>query len=288
MYNQYSNWFGKPAIALRALSALKVPVLSQILYQEMDATRSNSDDDNDDNDDDIPHLCLYYPVVDFENTLVGTVTVDFEVAKLLEDTLPYTSTDSLDVVISNTCGQSFSYHIDGHTATFVGPGSVRSLPSDSKNKVERTWDDQTQATCSYKTHVYPSADFRRTIVGNSATVYTAIVASVFVFISMAFCIYSCVVEYRQAQLVQQATQTSAIVRSLFPPNVRERMFGESGPPAPRNRSLLNVPHTPKIRLKNFLADYSQGTEEGKGSEESGGIASEPIADLFPHTTVVSH
>jgi hypothetical protein len=107
-----------------------------------------------------------------------------------------------------------------------------------------------------------------------------------------------VVEHRQAQLLRSATQTSAIVQNLFPRNVRERMFREARNRAdtaarvqqPRHRSLLHVPYTPKIRLKNFLADNSQ-VESSSNDTASPGYnpedVSEPIADLFPHTTVVS-
>jgi hypothetical protein len=289
VYNQYSDWFGKPAIALRALSTLQEPTLSQILFGESSFKEYNNDSPL------TPRILIYYPVMDFAGSLVGAVTIDFELAGLLKGSLPDPSEDVLDVVISNSCGQVFSFRVDGPTVTFIGSGNSRSLP-DSDLVVEKIW-NQTRATCIFLTQVYPSDQLQEKHIGNKTLVYTSVVLGMFVFCCVVFGIYSCVVEHRQAQLLRSATQTSAIVQNLFPRNVRERMFREvrnradtSARVQPRHRSLLHVPYTPKIRLKNFLANNSL-VESSSNDTISLGCNPEdmlePIADLFPHTTVVS-
>ena len=73
-----------------------------------------------------------------------------------------------------------------------------------------------------------------------------------------------------------AVQSSAIVSSLFPANVRDRLFQTEGP-------TLDKPFEPtKLRLKTFL-------NEGKSEFTTSSTKREkdkPIADLFPETTVM--
>jgi len=108
--------------------------------------------------------------------------------------------------------------------------------------------------------------------------------------------------------MKTAEQSSAIVNSLFPANVRERLFMsgmESSSthrtskakthaiddssaekrhfhfPSHHPRSKSGLPEPAKLRLKSWMADddTSFGTDDFR-------LVSPPIADLFPHCTVM--
>ena len=69
-------------------------------------------------------------------------------------------------------------------------------------------------------------------------------------------------------------KSSAIVSSLFPSNVRARLYDEGQSAAP----------TPKGKMKSFISDGNQVVEDRSANIE--GPGGRPIADLFPSTTVM--
>jgi hypothetical protein len=75
---------------------------------------------------------------------------------------------------------------------------------------------------------------------------------------------SSLVERRQQIILKRATQTTAIVSSLFPKNVRERLFSGDD----------HMSIGTKNRLKGFLT----------GSPEEKENADTAIADIYAHCT----
>jgi len=117
-----------------------------------------------------------------------------------------------------------------------------------------------QDLCAYELLVYPSKELEDEYVTSLPILITCAVAVVFVFTAIVFLIYNRFVERRQALVMDQAVKSTAIVTSLFPETVRDR--------------LMDSEHASgKSRLKTFLND--NGANAG----------SQPIADLFPHCTV---
>jgi class 3 adenylate cyclase len=93
------------------------------------------------------------------------------------------------------------------------------------------------------------------------------VAIAMAFAVLMFIVYDRLVEKRQSIVLRTANQSSAIVSSLFPKNVTDRLL-QSGL-ASTGKGL-----TAKSRLKSFLSD----------SQDNQGL--QPIADLFLETTVL--
>jgi class 3 adenylate cyclase len=85
-----------------------------------------------------------------------------------------------------------------------------------------------------------------------------------------FCFYDRLVERRQSLVLRKATQSGAIVSSLFPKNVRERLMQDNE--ADKKRNFM----APNHRLKNFLGGDVETNDDGARA----------IADLFPHCTVL--
>jgi len=82
-----------------------------------------------------------------------------------------------------------------------------------------------------------------------------------------FLLFDRLVERRQKIVLTKARQSTAIVTSLFPQNVAERLMNEDV--AQEHRGLGT-----KTRLKGFM-----------NGQASGHHSDSIIADLFPHCTV---
>jgi class 3 adenylate cyclase len=103
---------------------------------------------------------------------------------------------------------------------------------------------------------------------------------------------------RNTKVVDTAERSNAIVSSLFPSNVRERLFNESthhdlpGDPFP-DIPIATGESRVKSRLRSFMTDggmeQSQQPWDSTESETHEDIVvfkSKPIADLFPETTIL--
>jgi Adenylate and Guanylate cyclase catalytic domain len=93
---------------------------------------------------------------------------------------------------------------------------------------------------------------------------TTAVAITMAFAVLLFIVYDRLVEKRQSIVLKTANQSSAIVDSLFPKNITNRLL-ESG---------ISNSLTGKSRLKSFLSDF----QDNQGLH--------PIADLILETTVL--
>ena len=168
--------------------------------------------------------------------------------------------------------------------------------------------------CLYLIRIYPSfaLDHNFEFQPDNPYIFALVIASIFLFAILSFIVYDCRVEMRQRRIMKSAGQTSAIVHQLFPKQVRERMLKrleeeQQRPPtsdqpvhggrAHKRNSILAVPAiaTPKLRLKNFLAhsplnesnlNMSDTTSARMRDVYNNDMEGEPIADLFPHTTIM--
>ena len=102
---------------------------------------------------------------------------------------------------------------------------------------------------------------------------------IFCFTSSVFLLYDYTVERRQRKVMSTAVRTNAIVASLFPSVVRDRIYPtEQGGNDTKAFNLANS----KARLKSFLSDgTSHGDGTDVGSEPRPTNTSAPIAELFP-------
>lgn len=118
--------------------------------------------------------------------------------------------------------------------------------------------------CKYTIDVYPTQTFYDTETTSTPLIITCSIIAVFIFATLMFLVYDRLVERRQKIVLAKATQSTAIVASLFPKSVTERLMeGEAHAMAT------------KTRLKGFL--------DGDEKQNESNLA--PIADLFPKCTV---
>ncbi|CAB9498466.1 Receptor-type guanylate cyclase gcy [Seminavis robusta] len=128
-------------------------------------------------------------------------------------------------------------------------------------------------TCTYQLRVYPSQQFYDQYNTNQAWIITVVIACVFLFAIFMFWVYNLMVEHRQNKILKKATQTTALVSTLFPKNVRDRLLEQEESHSHTNKYGFGT----KSRLKGFVA--------GETDSDSDVMSSSPIADLFPNCTV---
>lgn len=226
-----------------------------------------------------------------DSSTVALVATSFFWKSFLEDVLP-DGQKGIVAVFQNECGQSFTYQVNGAKTVYLGEGDLHNAKYDG---MEETWDmtelvsfTNEEATysglplsndhCAYNISVYPSQTFESKFKSSDPIIFTAAAVGIFLFTALVFLAYDKLVAVRQAKVMKSAVQSNAIVSSLFPAKIRDRLYNdalESTKAKEEGRSF----QPSKARLKSFL---------NEGDVEIGGFngLSKPIADLFTDCTVM--
>eukprot|EP00539_Tryblionella_compressa_P008436 CAMPEP_0178765990 /NCGR_PEP_ID=MMETSP0744-20121128/18796_1 /TAXON_ID=913974 /ORGANISM="Nitzschia punctata, Strain CCMP561" /LENGTH=677 /DNA_ID=CAMNT_0020421623 /DNA_START=22 /DNA_END=2051 /DNA_ORIENTATION=- len=94
---------------------------------------------------------------------------------------------------------------------------------------------------------------------------------------VAFLLFDCLVQRRQAAILSTALRQNALVSSLFPKNIQKQLMEELD----QQEAVKNK--TGKASLRSYLNDEVMEVED---APLKGGDKSKPIADLFPETTIM--
>ena len=228
-----------------------------------------------------PMSSIFLPVFDdFESPGRKPVAMVFAVFKwafYFQDLLP-PHFPGLVLVLQNNCDGAFTFKVVGENVEYLGEGDLSEVFTRRPDMVQ-TVDfgaaknngfgensalkvKLNQDICEYKLSVYPSKELEDEYYTNLPILVATAVAAVFLGTAIVFLVFNKYVERRQELVMDQAVKSTAIVTSLFPEKIRDRLM-DSGDFA-----------SGKHRLKSFLSD----------SNEESNLA-QPIADLFPHCTV---
>jgi Adenylate and Guanylate cyclase catalytic domain len=155
--------------------------------------------------------------------------------------------------------------------------------------------------CPMTIKVYPSTTMEAQFTTNNPMLLAIGTLLIFLFTSTLFLLYDYMVERRQKKLMNRAVRSSAIVSSLFPAVVRDRIYPltatESTPAATKStaaddstsknndirKSMFNLVDT-TTRLLSFL--IAEGTDDDNVATPASQSLTSPIAELFPDTTVL--
>ena len=193
-----------------------------------------------------PLSAVVYPVFDTfdwdSRQIAGMLTTNIYWKLFFENSLPENA-KGIMVVLKNTFNQSFTYRVDGLQATFVGAGDWHDSSYDdlgqTANMAEYLSKRSGPATRSYTAvpllgeygdytlHVYPSADTEADYLTSEPIIYTLLVVAVFLVSSAVFVLYDFLVERRQRLVMDNALKSGALISSLFPTNVRDRLYQEA-------------------------------------------------------------
>ena len=221
-----------------------------------------------------------------------------------KDMLPGDS-NGLVCVIGNNCNQTMTYMINGGVADYLGPGDLHNpkynhleiattlsqVHQNSKHRMHYSGVDLDDQYCPYYVKLYPSVPLEEKYTSADPIVFSIAAVLIFTFTSMIFLLYDCLVERRQRKVLQRAIQSTAIVSSLFPSAVRDRLFATQsdnevnefgkGDKSGKTKATSKF-YSPKHRLQNFLREGPANYKD----ENFGGGQNKAIAELFPETTVM--
>lgn len=243
---------------------------------------------------DEPQFVLVYPLLDN----VDSVEVDIEddnisvpavlafvyyARDFLRDMLPEDS-DGVIAVFENSCGGSFTYRIDGGETFYLGQGDQHDpaydylVQSSTIGELLKTADSSLTSGytgvpfddefCPKTLSVYASQEYEDQFHTNQPALFTVVTASIFLFTSLVFILYDIVVARRQRRIMTQAKVSGAIVSSLFPQVVRDKLYAEQ-----RGR---------KSRIEDMSTALMLPLDDSKEAKKK----TRPIADLYHGTTVV--
>eukprot|EP00934_Nitzschia_sp_Nitz4_P001584 Nitzschia sp. Nitz4//scaffold59_size112058//30038//33704//NITZ4_004104-RA/size112058-snap-gene-0.61-mRNA-1//-1//CDS//3329555108//1584//frame0 len=257
---------------------------------------------HDDYEKDDPISELYYPIFDDaaleidastreEANMVGLFVMTFYWRNFLVDILPH-DVKGIKLVIENTCNNTVSFSLDGHAVTLEGVGDVhKSKYENMKRQVElsdlsifastSSWYTGLPLNgeeCQHTIRIYPSETFEELYVTNQPFLYAICTVAIFMFTGLVFFAYDYLVEKRQKEVAVTALKNAAIVSSLFPSNVRSRLFEENG-----DTNEDDVMASQKKRLKRYMSGNVDTPDDSDTQEKK---KDQPIADLFPEATVM--
>jgi hypothetical protein len=276
----------------------KGPVLSEVFHPSTllgEGVRLQTEDDTFH-----PESILAQPVFDdfseatrkVVGTVIAVIPWDSYFNNLLHD-----GANGIMCVLRDTCGDVFTYQIDGPKSTYLGEGDLHNTDYDEMEyivsfgpQVDFTYtdDDQEAAHCEYTLHVFPTIVMEEEYHTNQPLIFTVVVVMIFLFTSFVFLLYDYLVQKRQNKVHSAAIKSNAIVSSLFPAEIRDRLFQHNETPE-QNLKGSNKKNSGKVsgadvaakfRLKTYL-DNGEATQDAPVMYES-----KPIADLFPNTTVM--
>lgn len=241
---------------------------------------------------------FYYPVfdgLDENQTMVGVVIALINWHTYFAQILP-PGANGVVIVLTSECDSDYTYIIEGEVARLLGPGdlhnpkfndmrrenSFTNLLEPKEGDIKRfTQVNVNSGYCPFTMTIYPTEDLYNEFITDAPLLYLFAVIAMFALTIVLFLAYDFIIEARQQRAMKRAIQSRAIVSSLFPAAVRERLFKADDSDANRNAmkdKVFRRDHA-KNKLRNFLSDAI--TKDSKPA-----IEAKPIADLFPHTTVM--
>lgn len=236
-----------------------------------------------------PHMTMLHPITKGyisedtrEPVIVGVVFSVLSWNTLFTNVLPVDS-GKMIVVVGDSCDEvELTYEIEGPKATFVAYEDMHDPVYDDEGQAMILPSlTESNATCNYYLHVYPTQELESAYMTPMPWIFATVLFTVVAIFIAAFVCYDKFVQARQEEVLAQAARSSAIVASLFPSNVRDRILQQAEDQNNIRRSK-KLGTTGKTQLKSFLSD---GMAE-KPNSHADDSSSKPIADLFPSTTVM--
>jgi class 3 adenylate cyclase len=236
-----------------------------------------------------PTSSFAYPVFDsfdvVNRKVVGVLGTMLYWRLYFQDVLP-PGNRGIICVLENTKNQTFTYQIDDKV-TYLGIGDQHDSKYDhlvqtgdvASYIAKKASPESTSFTSvalntdytNYKVHLYPSSITKAQHVNHDPLKVAMLIVSVFVFTSLVFVLYTIAVAQRQRVVMDRAVASSAIVSSLFPSQVRDKVYQE-------NEAELQ---------KNWrLADGLSKLDAGGSQNATNDGVTRPIAEVFQHTTVL--
>jgi hypothetical protein len=202
-----------------------------------------------------------------DSPIVGVIMAVSQWEEYLVSLVPE-GTPPMVVVVRNPCTEAFSYKIRGASATFLGLGNQQNPAFDSEEATMDLNVFESVKGCENSIHIYPTQEFYDTYTTNRRPwIYTGVAVALFMLTVLSFQLYDRMMARQHKKVVKAANLSSALVSSLFPASVRSRIIGE--------QSIQYISSKKAHHQTHHKKDITAISRNAK-----------PIADLFPHVTVL--
>lgn len=232
------------------------------------------------------------PIFEKENDnssdLVGFIWSRLPWERYLDHSVPLRTNGIVCVLQSSCLNESQTYEIQEGTAIFIGSGDQHDEDFDyyvytfpvNGNQPGLSDTSNDMGICTYWFHVYPSPTFADTFLSSSALTAALWMALLFFLVVLSFYVYEYYARQRNDKIIGIAVSRSSILATLFPANVRERMYAE------QEDSKYNKLYT--NALPEQMRGLLPGTNVTKGlgsaeDDEDEIFKTRPIADLCKHS-----
>jgi hypothetical protein len=206
-----------------------------------------------------------------------------------------TGTDPVHAVVESSCGHTFAFVIEGHSAAFLEEDYDAAKYGYFEEVVSAPFAEFAHDSCLYTLSVYPTASYVDTYSSKDPLYYMLFIFGVFILTTAAFLVFDRLQRRRQASLIKNTTKQHALVASLFPKSIQNQLLEDIDNDGKWNKSGM-------AGLRSFLKEGGNSTVggsagntsiSGEGTSKSsqwqdnpGGGKSKPIADLFPDVTIM--
>lgn len=196
------------------------------------------------------------------------------------------SSEGILVVLENNCDNVYTYRIDGSEAHCLGRGDLHDPKYDyleASVAVKSLLDleeDSEEGQCYYGLRVYPSQELEDTYTTHKPAIFALLLAATFVLTAATFLLYDYCVQRRQRIVMKSAQQSGKIVQSLFPSEVRDRLYQEQ---EAKERQQTNAKGNAKKTQEDFFSVEGNSYNLGPGF---GYTKASAIANLYPDCTVL--
>lgn len=189
------------------------------------------------------------------------------------------------VLDSKSCHETHTFELVGTKAVFLENSDLHETEYDGyADSISFDFFDDADAVisaggCIFDVYIYPSHVFENKFRSSQPLVVSMIVAAFFLFLIGLFFAYDSI-QYRRNKILSiTAAESNALVSSLFPRAVRDRvMTRHESQVKVRDLESQSFFPTQTRKVKQFL--------EGNGDKNNmETVGAQPIADLFPDCTV---
>ena len=240
---------------------------------------------------------MLYPIFDRmlgHGKVVAFLGVDIFWRGYLEYILPPDS-GAVDVVIKNSFGEVFTYQVQGQDVVYVGYGDFHDSAFDTLERQAVFGQELMEPISSptytgtplygdygnYTLYIYPTHDLQVHYVNKNPVYNTLLVCFVFIFTSLIFVVYDRLVERRQRMVMESAQTSDAIVSSLFPSKVKEKLYHKKD----EVRSMDEIKFSSRTVLNGDPRMSISALPNHYGDDMNHAIGP-PIAELYPETTIL--
>ena len=243
-----------------------------------------------------------------EMEAVGMLAATWFWRDVIKDTLP-DGHDGFVVVFENPCNPPFTYQVNGPQTIYLGRGDLhdtryekyavgsdmKDLGSFSMSQSGHSFIPVNEDYCPFHITVYPSKLMASSFETSNPVVYMCVAIFIFMFTSALFICYDWMVRRRHEVVLTTAETSNAVITSLYPEVVRDRITKSHTTKQARRDSENS--RDKLTALRNELKSGESNVDPLSASLSSflsddefrfGGPAPDdkPIADVYPQTTVM--